>query len=74
MPARLPEEESISRIRQAFSEVHVHLKSDPIEDLEAIRSGYTQFRKKVDLKYCSKILLIPLQYLAVSCCISGDFC
>ncbi len=46
MPARLPEEESIHRIRQAFSVVHIHLDSNPSEDLEKLRTSYTQHRKK----------------------------
>ncbi len=46
MPSKLNEEESISRVRQAFSNAHVHLNSDPTEDLETIRNGYSQYRKK----------------------------
>ena len=46
MPSRLPEEESISRIRQAFSDAHIYMNSNPVEDLEVIKNGYTQFRKK----------------------------
>ncbi len=46
MPSRLSEEESISRIRQAFSDAHIYMNSNPVEDLEVIKNGYTQFRKK----------------------------
>lgn len=46
MPARLPEEESINRVRQAFSVAHIHFNPDLTMDLEIIRSHYFQHRKK----------------------------
>lgn len=45
MPERLPETESISRVLKAFSSAHIYLYSNPIEDLEIIRSGYFLHRK-----------------------------
>ncbi len=42
----LPETEMIARIRKAFAEARIYLKSDPVDDLERIRANYTRWRNK----------------------------
>lgn len=44
MKERLPELESLSAVRAAFTSVHVYLDSSPTEDLERIRKNYTHWR------------------------------
>jgi len=43
---RLPEAESIRIVRKAFTDAHIHLLSDPIEDLETIRNNYSHWKLK----------------------------
>ena len=46
IPEKLPELETVSRVRAAFTGAHIHLNSDPAKDLEIIRKRYSQYRKK----------------------------
>ena len=46
LPENLPETEMIDRIRNAFSESRIYLKSNPIEDLKRIKANYTHWRKE----------------------------
>lgn len=46
MPARLPEVEAIIRVRKAFSDEHIHMISNPMEDLEIIRISYSKHRER----------------------------
>ena len=46
MSERLPESESIRIVRKAFTDAHIHLFSDPIEDLETIRNNYSKWKLK----------------------------
>ena len=46
MPERLPEEESLRIVREAFSDAHIHLDSKSVEDLKRIRENYIRWRKE----------------------------
>jgi len=43
---RLPEEESITQVRAAFSVAHVYLDSSPNKDLEYIRKWFIRWKQK----------------------------
>ena len=46
LPEAPTELETISNVRKAFSDAHIHINTQPYEDLEVIREKYSYYRKK----------------------------